>query len=399
MMDVVRLLLGWAGLSGLGLLAMPGLFALVMRLRGSRRRAAVPHLDGEPRLVFLVPAHNERLLVRRCVRSLLDQEYPADRRRVVVIADNCSDETAAIARAEGAEALERTDPERHGKPHALAWAIAQLGYEGVDAFVIVDADSEVAPDYAAHLARYGDVRGGAIQTYFGISNEYETWLTRLAGLLMRLRYEHQFPAKSRAGLNVPLTGNGMVLGSELLKRRPWAAFSVTEDWELYAEYTALGETIAFIPGARLVSQEARSTAQSTTQRQRWQAGRREVRLRWGPAIRASRDITPFQKVDAHLELYWPSPAVHFALVLVCAAAAALGGAPLPVQLLAIAAATGEMILGLAAIIARHPQPIATLMALARAPGYTLWRLGVGVRARLSRRARDEWVRTARHQHR
>lgn len=377
---------------------MPGLFALVMRLRGPRRRAVAPPLNGPPRLVFLVPAHNEQLLIRRCVRSVLDQDYPKDRRRVVVIADNCSDATAAISRAEGAEALERSDLERRGKPHALAWAIAQLGHHEVDAFVIVDADSEVAPDYAARLAQHGNVRRGAIQTYFGISNEYETWLTRLAGLLMRLRYEHQFPAKLRAGLNVPLTGNGMVLGSELLQRRPWDAFSVTEDWELYGEYTAHGETVAYLAGARLASQEARSTAQGTSQRQRWQAGRREVRRRWGPAIRASRGITLSQKIDAHLELYWPSPAVHLGLVLASGAAAAVGGAPLAAQGITFAAAVGEMAVGLGVIIVGHPQPFGTMRALAWAPFYTLWRLTVAVRARLSQRARDEWVRTARHEH-
>lgn len=397
MIQVLRVILEGAGLVGLGLLALPGLFAFVMWLRGPRSRVAQAVEDRWPRLVFLIPAHNERLLVRSCVRSILDQDYPPDRRRVMVIADNCSDETAAIARAEGAEALERTDPERPGKPRALAWAITLVGCEGVDAFVIVDGDSEVASDFASQLARFGNLRNCAIQTYNGISNEYETWLTRLAGLLTRLRFERQFPAKVRAGLNVPLS-NGMVLGSELLQRRPWGAFSVCEDWELYAEYTAFGEIISYVP-ARVTSQEARSTSQSGTQRQRWQAGRREVRLRWGPGIRAARGITLPQKIDAHLELYWPSPAVHMALAVACVGAAAFGGASLLLLGLALCAAIGEMGLGLGVIVVRHPQPLATLRALAWAPVYTLWRLGVAVRARLSQRARTEWVRTVRHEHR
>ncbi len=399
MIDVVRALLGWAGIAVLVVMAMPGAFVFFLWLRGARARATPVAPDRVPRLVFLVPAHNERLLIRDCVRSLLTQDYPADRRRVVVIADNCEDDTAAIARAEGAEALERNDLTRRGKPHALAWTLAQLGHDGVDAFIIIDADSAVAADYAAQVARYGDVRQGAIQTYFGISNERETWLTRLAGLLMRLRYEHQFPAKFRSGLNVPLTGNGMVLGVELLRRRPWDAFSVTEDWELYAEYTAHGEVVGFRPEAKLMSQEARSAKQSSTQRQRWQAGRGEVRRRWGPAIRTSTRIALVQKIDAHLELYWPSPAVHGALVLAGGLLAVAGAVPAAVLAVAFVAATGEMALGLAVVVRRHPEPLAALRALAWAPVYTLWRVGIAVKARLSRRARKEWVRTPRHEHR
>jgi len=395
----LRLLVGWTGLLGLGVLALPGLFALVVRFRRARPRPQSPPGDRRPRLVFLVPAHNEELLIRPCVRSLLDQDYPADRRRVVVIADNCSDETAAIARAAGAEVLERTDLEFRGKPRALAWAIDQLGLDGADAFIVIDADSEVAADYAKRVAEVGDLRQGAIQTYFGISNEYETWLTRLAGVLMRLRYESQFPAKRRAGLNVPLTGNGMVLGAELLRRRPWSAFSVTEDWELYAEYTAHGVRVDYLREARLISQEARSTDQSASQRQRWQAGRREVWREWGRAIRTSTHISRFQKLDTLLELNMPSPALHIALVAMCGGAAALGGMPPGLYLLGASLAGGELTVGVVATILRHPEPLATVRALARAPGYALWRLGVGIGARLSRRARSEWVRTARHEHR
>lgn len=395
----LRLLIGYAGLAGLGVLALPGLFALVVRFRRARPRPMAPPGDRRPRLVFLVPAHNEQLLVRPCVRSLLGQDYPASRRRVVVIADNCSDETAAIARAEGAEVLERTDLELKGKPRALAWAIDQLGLEGADAFIVIDADSEVASDYANCVAAVGDLRESAIQTYFGISNEYETWLTRLAGLLMRLRYESQFPAKRRAGLNVPLTGNGMVLGAELLRRRPWSAFSVTEDWELYAEYTAHGVRVDYVREARLISQETRSTDQSTSQRQRWQAGRREVWRKWGRAIWTSTGISRLQKLDAHLELNMPSPAVHLALVATCWGVAVIGGVPTRLHLLGAALAGGELTVGVISTILRHPEPLATVQALARAPGYVLWRLAVGLSARTSRRARSEWVRTARHQHR
>src|SRR4051794_11967653 len=85
--------------------------AIAWRRRPARRQSAVP-----PRLLFIVPAHDEERLIDACVRSLLALRYPSDRSTVVVVADNCSDRTAARARASGATCLERSDVNLPGKP-------------------------------------------------------------------------------------------------------------------------------------------------------------------------------------------------------------------------------------------------------------------------------------------
>jgi hypothetical protein len=266
----------------------------------------------------------------------------------------------------------------------------------VDAWIIVDADSEADPGFARAVVGLPDLREGAAQAYFAISNEFETWLTRLAGILMRIRYEMQFPARARAGLNVPLTGNGMILGARLLERRPWQAFSVTEDWELYAEYTAAGVRVCFCPEAVLRSQEARSTSQSVSQRERWQEGRRQVLRRWGAEIRSAHGLSVLQKLDAHVGLAWPSPALHGTAMLAAAGLAAVGGLSLPGLILLVMMAGGELGTGVVRVVIRHPQPVATLQALLFAPAYAVWRTAVGLRSRFSRAARGEWIRTARH---
>src|SRR5690606_10093754 len=107
-----------------------------------------------PRLLFLVPAHDEALLIEGCVRSILAMDYPADRREVVVIADNCTDGTADLARTAGATCLERADTERRGKPWALAWALERVDLGAFDAVVIIDADSLVDPSFARAMARH-----------------------------------------------------------------------------------------------------------------------------------------------------------------------------------------------------------------------------------------------------
>ena len=109
-------------------LLLPTLSDLVSLCRVLARGRAwpVPARGGAPRLLFLVPAHDEELLIDRCLGSLARLRYPPDRRRVVVVADNCSDGTAAIARRCGVECLERRDPDNPGKPLAVAWAIDRL---------------------------------------------------------------------------------------------------------------------------------------------------------------------------------------------------------------------------------------------------------------------------------
>ena len=105
-------------------------------------------------LLFVVPAHNEGKVIGRCVGSLLAQDYPPEMLSVVVVADNCDDETERIAKGLGARCLVRVDPDNPGKPQAIAWALGELSDPTQwEACVIIDADSEVAPDFAKCLRR------------------------------------------------------------------------------------------------------------------------------------------------------------------------------------------------------------------------------------------------------
>lgn len=348
------------------------------------------------RLCFLVPAHNEQLLVGDCVRSLVAMDRDRADADVFVVADNCTDDTPAIAAAAGARVLERHDLARRGKPPALEWAMAQLPLAGYDAVVIIDADTIVVPGFASALAAQGALRDIAVQGYFGLSNERDSWLSQLGGLLSTVRYEWQYPHKVRAGLNCPLTGNGMCLGTGVLARAGWAPDSLTENWELYARYTASGETIGYAPGALLRSQEAKTLAQSSTQRKRWQAGRLGVLRDYWRAIVTSRRIGWRQKLDAIAELSIPGPVLHAAIALGAALALGLlpGTAPRVVavlfllSLLPTAAWT-------AAAWARHPRRGAIALALVRLPLYAVWRIAVAGLA-LTTGRRGAWNRSPRH---
>jgi 1,2-diacylglycerol 3-beta-glucosyltransferase len=379
------------------LLWLPLLSELLSVFR--RKHISQPVKDGSgdtPRLLLLVPAHDEHLLITGCVRSLLQMAYPPAARRVVVIADNCTDATARLAREEGAEVLERVDREFPGKPRAIAWALGQIDLKSWDACVIIDADSIVAPSFASGLARLAPLNDIVFQSNIGVLNEFESWLTRLGGVLSRCRYEFTYPLKQSAGLNCPVMGNGMGFGTNLLMRDGWQAFSITEDSELYAIYTEAGVPIRHAAHANLFSQEARSLEQGATQRRRWLAGRLRVIREWAIRLIRSPRISWHQKLDAFVELGLASPVLHLMAAIAVAAAA----------LLAIRGALGWWIAALAAtslsalivttilVFWRHPQPWRTLSSFLMLPAYAAWRLVVVMGTLLTLRD-TTWRKTAR----
>jgi cellulose synthase/poly-beta-1,6-N-acetylglucosamine synthase-like glycosyltransferase len=240
-----------------------------------------------PRLLFLVPAHDEEPLIESCVRSLRTLRYPADRSTVVVIADNCTDRTAARARAAGALCLERHDPDFPGKPRAIAWALTRVALDRHDTAIIIDADTVVDPGFGAAVARAAPLNHKVLQAYFDVANPRDSSLTRMAAVLAAANFRFAYPLKRRVGVNAPLLGNGMCIGGGVLATHGWKAFTIAEDWELYALYTAQGVSIETVEDARLFAQEACSLRQSSTQRQRWTAGKLTVLIRHiGALIRA-----------------------------------------------------------------------------------------------------------------
>lgn len=363
-------------------------------LRGSQQRASKS--DGLPRFLFLVPAHDEEAIIEACVESLLNVEYPVDQRQVVVLADNCSDRTADLAEACGAQALRRSDPELPGKPRAIAWALDRLPLETFDAVVVIDADSIADPGMALELSRTTVWQGVAAQIYCGVENPEASALTRMSNVLANARYLFLYPLKERAGLNIPLMGNGMVFSSDILIQRGWDAFSICEDWEMYAILTREGWPIVGNPRARIYAQEANSLRQSGSQRQRWAAGKITVLKREMASILASRTVGWRQKLDALAELSHVGPAVHLGIVLLTSITVMALGLPYAEALtLFLGAGLVRTVAVSALSLPFERRPWATLGSFLFLPVYTVWRLFVQV---LSLRMVGDkpWVKTERN---
>ena len=185
-----------------------GYYALFAGLGWRPRR---PELVPAPglRLAVLVPAHDEETTVADAVRSVLASGYPRGLLEVVVVADNCADATARVARGAGATCLERTSPSR-GKGHALAWGLPQVLAGGAGAVLVLDADCRVSPGALAQLASAVECGAGAAQAALRVDPR-----PGAAGLVAGVGAELDnavSAGRDRLGGSAALRGTGMLLG-------------------------------------------------------------------------------------------------------------------------------------------------------------------------------------------
>jgi cellulose synthase/poly-beta-1,6-N-acetylglucosamine synthase-like glycosyltransferase len=350
------------------------------------------------RLVVLVPAANEAELIARCVRSLANQTYARERYEIVVIADNCTDETANVAASAGAEVLVRDEPEARGKGRALRWAIDRLlaSSPAPDVIVVVDADSVADERFLAELVARFEAGADAVQGESLLSGDGSSLSTlRAAAFLLVNRVR---PA-GRAVLHLPanLAGNGWLLSRDVLQSHPWGAFTSAEDVEYSTELRLAGIRPVFGGGAILHSPTAPNAEAAAQQQLRWEGGKLHVaRTRIPKLIGAAVRRRDPSLLDAALEVAVPPLGVIFA-------AAALGtfvGALLLSQDLVAAWALVPWLVALAATplfvligLRAGRAPASAYRALAGAPVFLCRKL-LQTRRVLTFRS-DSWVRTER----
>lgn len=245
-------------------------FALVYFFAIKREITAA--LDPKTRFVFVVPAHNEETGITATVQSLLNVSYPRALFDVVVIADNCTDATAELARVAGAECLERHDTALRGKGYALCHAFTELMPKGYDAFIVIDADSIVSSNFLSVLdarLRRGEQ---VVQAYYGMSNPDASILTYLFQVGNLIENKLFWIPKNKLGLPIILRGNGMCFSSEILKKYPWNAFSITEDTEYGIMLVNHRISIRFASDIGVFALQPVTLQQAFDQRVRWATG-------------------------------------------------------------------------------------------------------------------------------
>jgi len=260
------------------------LLGLLLAARSARRRTAPPAAAPDPnlRLAVLVPAHDEEAGIAATLAAMTGAAYPQEQRRLIVIADNCSDRTAEIAAAAGAEVWERNDPERRGKGFALIWALERLLAldDPFDAIVFVDADCTVSPNLLAAVDARLRAGGRALQVDYVAGNPEDSSASALRFAAFAVGDTVRFLGKERLGLSCGLVGTGMAFTRDLLERNPWTATGLVEDGEFHMRLVLAGERVEFVPEASVSQAVPTSLKASSSQQARWEMGKLQLIRRW-----------------------------------------------------------------------------------------------------------------------
>lgn len=318
------------------ILAVP-IFTLFVQILAAMARIQATKVPTQPRprLAVLVPAHNEQAVIDKTLASIFRQLQKHD--RLVVVADNCSDQTADIARRRGAEVIVRTDLVLRGKGYALEHGLNFIGQTCIpDVVIFIDADCELQDDCVDRLARLCVQTSRPIQATYLMNPPRPP--TRVASIVSFAWKVNDFVRPLgwyRLGFPCRLAGSGMAF--------PWMVISSTQPIGGYlAEDVKLGLDLAlggnfplFCPEAVVTSDVIAGAAPSPSQRARWDHGNIEIMIRYLPRL-----VIAFLKT-------WRLPLITMALDL---------SVP-PLALLALALGTLVVLAFVNFIVTNEPAPI------------------------------------------
>lgn len=268
------------------LVALFYLYHLVMFLLSlglSRQAPGEPRGKGRHRFAVFVPAHNEENVIASSLRSIFAVDYPRGLYDVYVIADNCTDRTAELARAAGSRVLERENKTLRGKQHALKWAFERINLGDYDAVVVLDADNHVHPGFLGVLDAYLCAGHKVIQGYVETKNPEESWVTANYAYLFWYLCRLQM-IRTKLGLSAWLAGTGFCISTEVLRRVGWQVETLVDDVEYTCRLILAGERVVFAPGAVVYDQKPAGLRDSMKQRLRWVRGQTQVTLRYLPRL-------------------------------------------------------------------------------------------------------------------
>jgi len=360
----------------------------------------------EPKIfVIFVPAYNEATVIERSIEAMMAMDYPKDRYSVHVVADNCTDSTAALARSLGATVHERTDAERPGKGPALNWLFEQVDKSATfDAVAVIDADTVTDPGFLTAMSSAMALGADVTQGRYDVIETSASTAGGIRAAALASRHHLRPLGRNALGGSSGLYGNGMVFDRSILVERSWSGHLV-EDAEFQNELLLDGMRVTYVPGARVFAEMPDTLDASTTQNERWELGRLQVARRYVPRllslVATDRADLRVARLDAVADHLVPPLSVFVA-------ANGLGGAGAfaawflrrsAVDRLAVtlSLASGAVFVGHVLVALRLAgAPKSTYRALAAAPRAIIWKLGLWARV-LVRPESVAWVRTERNE--
>jgi cellulose synthase/poly-beta-1,6-N-acetylglucosamine synthase-like glycosyltransferase len=240
------------------------------------------------RFGVLISARNEESVIAQLIHNIREQNYPRELVTVFVVADNCSDSTAKIARDAGAVVYERFNKQQVGKGYALDFLLTRIGEdyprEAFDGFFVFDADNLLDENYISEMNKTFSQGHRIITSYRNSKNYDDNWIS--AGYsLWFLRESKYLNARMLLGTSCAVSGTGFLVHRDIIEKNDgWKFFLLTEDIEFSVNSIINGERIAYCKNAVLYDEQPTEFSQSWRQRLRWAKGFLQVFNKYGTGL-------------------------------------------------------------------------------------------------------------------
>lgn len=261
---------------------------IVIALIGDKKKK-LEHYEAKKlhKFAFIIAARNEQAVIGNLINSIKQQNYPAELIDVIVVADNCTDDTAQIAREHGAICYERFNNMLVGKGYALDYCfnkiVEQFGdYTAYDGYFIFDADNVIDKNYVKEMNKVFD-RGYNVITSYRNSKNYDTnWITSGYSLWFIREAKYLNNPRMMLKTSCAVSGTGFLVNSSIIKKNNgWKFNLLTEDIQFSVVNILEGEKIGYCESAMFYDEQPTTFKQSWNQRMRWSKGFYQVMFRYG----------------------------------------------------------------------------------------------------------------------
>ncbi|MEG0296271.1 MAG: glycosyltransferase family 2 protein [Clostridium sp.] len=249
---------------------------------GLRRRHEKKDYTPKNKFAMIIAAHNEEVVIGRLIESMQNQDYPKELYDIFVIADNCNDNTAKIARSYGVKVYERFNTEKRGKGYALEWMFSKIYKMNTqyDAIAIFDADNLVNKSWIKEINSKMSEGYKVVQGYIDSKNPNDSWITASYSIAFWAQNRMFQLSRANVGLSNQIGGTGFAIKLDILKQYGWGATCLTEDLEFSCKMILNGEKVGWAHDAIIYDEKPLTLNQSWVQRRRWMRGFSDVASRY-----------------------------------------------------------------------------------------------------------------------
>ena len=270
------------------------------------------------KFMAIIPAHNEESVIASLVESLKAQDYPKELLDIYVIADNCTDNTAKIARNLGAIVYERFDDTKKTKGYAMQWFLDKKIKENADydAFCVFDADNIVDKDFIKVMNKKLCQGEEVVQGYRDIKNPTDNWITAGYAIFYWTMNRMYHLARYNVGLSPLINGTGFMVKFDVVKPEGWNTKTLTEDIEFSLKNIIQGRKLGWAVDAKVFDEQPTGFMQSWRQRARWTVGHIQcIHEYTKPLAMAVKEHKTFMNFDGLLYIVGSIPMFILTLIL------------------------------------------------------------------------------------